>query len=247
LSQTPDAAPDSSEDALVKRLEEVRAKRGFLLPHHGLMAITAPKLLAAYDATYTILALDDRLLNHHDREFVWLAILIASDEAIATHHIPKFRSAGGSDEELDAILAITALSLGVAAYRFVNQHWLPHLPGYSPRETYLRSLRQAAGGVPMRLAHLAAAAIHTCRASFDALAWQIEAAYADEVDEAELAEALSLAMFPGSIPHFVEAARVWQGLIARGCVDASPTFRAWANLSGQGGYDEAAAPRKPQP
>jgi alkylhydroperoxidase/carboxymuconolactone decarboxylase family protein YurZ len=230
-----------AEAALVANLEAVRAKRGFLLPHHGLMAITEPKLLAAYDATYTILALDDRVLSHHDREFVWLAILIATDEAIATHHIPKFRNAGGSDEELDAILAITALSLGIAAYRFVDRHWLPHLPNYSPRETYLRSLRQAAGSVPMRLAHMAAASVHTCRASFDALAWQIEAAYADKVDEKELAEALSLAMFPGSIPHFVEAARVWQRLIVEGRVDASPAFRAWAKLSGQGGYDEASA------
>ena len=241
MTRKSDEADEDVGAALAASLAEVRAKRGFLLPHHGLMAITAPKLLAAYDATYTILALDDRVLSHHDREFVWLAILIATDEAIATHHIPKFRNAGGSDEELDAILAVTALSLGIAAYRFVDRHWLPHLPGYDPRESYLNSLRRAAGATPMRLAHMAAAAVHTCRASFDALAWQIEAAYADGIDEMELAEALSLAMFPGSIPHFVEAARVWRRLIVEGRVEASPPFRAWAELSGQGGYDEASA------
>ena len=88
---------------------------------------------------------------------------------------------------------------------------------------------------------MACAAVHACHAAFDALAWQIEAAYADGIDETELAEALSLAMFPGSIPHFVEAARVWRELIVSGRIQASPRFRAWAELSGQGGYDEVAA------
>ncbi len=76
------------------RLQALKAKRGYLLPHHGLMAVTSEKLLAAYDAAYTALALDMRVLNVHDREFVWLAILIATDEALATHHIPKFQKAG---------------------------------------------------------------------------------------------------------------------------------------------------------
>ena len=62
---------------LVKLLSGIRAKRGYLLPHHGLMAITAPALLDAYDAAYTQMTLNDRVLDHHDREFVWLAILIA--------------------------------------------------------------------------------------------------------------------------------------------------------------------------
>jgi alkylhydroperoxidase/carboxymuconolactone decarboxylase family protein YurZ len=229
---------DTNEN-LVRRLESVRAKRGYLLPHHGLMAITAPTLLEAYDATYTALALDERVLDRHDREFVWLAILIATDEAIATHHIPKFKQAGGTDGEIEIVLAVTAIAIGFEAFRFVDRYWLPHLPGIEPREIYLRVLSQAAGGAPMRLVHLAAAAVQTCRAAWDALAWQITAAYADGVPEADLAEALSLVMFPGSVPRFVEAARVWRELILAGRVPASPAFRAWASLSGQGGYDEA--------
>lgn len=235
----------TDQDSAAKHLESllagIRAKRGFLLPHHGLMAITSPKLLEAYDATYTVLALEDRVLDHHDREFVWLAILIATDEAIATHHIPKFRDAGGTNDEIDCILAITALAGGFGAYRFVEEHWRDHLPGLDPRESYLTALRRQAGDIPVRLVHMACAAVHTCHAAFDALAWQIEAAYADGIDETELAEALSLAMFPGSIPHFVEAARVWRELIVAQRVPASPRFRAWASLSGQGGYDEVVA------
>jgi len=46
-------------------------------------------------------------------------------------------------------------------------------------------------------------------------------------------------MFPGSIPHFVEACRVWRELGAAGRVAAGPRYRAWAELAGQGGYGEA--------
>ena len=230
---------DTSHD-LSGRLADVRRKRGYLLPHHGLMAITAPKLLDAYDAAYTALALDERVLSRHDREFVWLAILISTDEAIATHHIPKFKEAGGTDAEVEAILGITAVALGFEAFRFVSRHWLRHLPAIDPRGTYLLTLRHVSGNVSPRLVHMAAAAVHTCRAAWDALAWQIVAAYEASVPEADLAEALSLAMFPGSVPHFVEAARVWRELVASGQVNASPVFRAWADLSGQGGYDDAA-------
>lgn len=227
-------------DDLSSRLAAVRAKRGYLLPHHGLLALTAPPLLEAYDRTYTALALDDRVLSHHDREFVWLAILIATDEAIATHHIPKFRAGGGTDREVEAVLAVTALALGFRAYRFVGRHWAPHLPTVDSEAAYLRALEAVSAGVEARLVHLAAAAVHTCAAAWDALAVQIKAAYRARVPEPELAEALSLAMFPGSVPHFVEAARVWRELIVAGAVPASEAFGAWAALSGQGGYDEAA-------
>jgi alkylhydroperoxidase/carboxymuconolactone decarboxylase family protein YurZ len=224
---------------LVELLSGIRAKRGYLLPHHGLMAITAPALLEAYDAAYTEMALADRVLDHHDREFVWLAILIATDEAIATHHIAKFKTAGGTDAEIEVVMTITALALGFESYRFVGKHWLGHLPACDPRETYLRALRTAAGDVPMRLVHMATVAVFACKAGWDAVALQIAAAYAAAVPELDLAEAISLTMFPGSVPHFVQAARVWRELIISGKVAASQPFVAWAHLSGQGGFDEA--------
>lgn len=234
----------TAETELTALLSGVRAKRGYLLPHHGLMAITAPALLEAYDNAYTQLALADRVLSHHDREFVWLAILIATDEAIATHHIEKFRKAGGTDAEIETILTITALTLGFEAYRFVGRNWLQHLPGCEPGVIYLRALQQAAGTVPMSLVHMAAAAVFVCKAGWDALSLQIVAAYRDGVPELDLAEAVSLTMFPGSVPHFVEAARVWRELIVEGKVEASPTFREWALMSGQGGFDEASAKKR---
>lgn len=230
----------ADDDDLVQRLAAVRARRGYLLPHHGLMAIAAPQLLAAYDATYAALALEPRTLSRHDHEFAWLAILVATDEALASHHIPKFRAAGGTDEEFAGILRVVAFTLGFSAYRFIDRHWRPHVPGIDPEGACLAAFRQVAAPLPLRLAHLAAITVHTCQAAWDGLEWQLGAAYADAVPEDDMAEALTLTMFPASVPYFVEACGVWRGLISAGRVPASPRYRAWAMLSGQGGYDEAA-------
>ncbi|MCC6007126.1 MAG: carboxymuconolactone decarboxylase family protein, partial [Rhodobacteraceae bacterium] len=169
---------------LAARLEEVRAKRGYLLPHHGLMALTAPDLLQAYDAAYTALALADRVLSHHDREFVWLAILIATDEAIATHHIPKFRAAGGTQAETRAVLSLTATVCGFRAFRFVKDHWAAHFPELDLEAEWRRSVVDAGQGAEARLVHMAACAVQVCNGAWDGLAWQIRAAYDAGVPEA---------------------------------------------------------------
>jgi alkylhydroperoxidase/carboxymuconolactone decarboxylase family protein YurZ len=224
---------------LERRLAGVKAKRGFLLPHHGLMALAFPKLLEGYDAAYTALALDDRILSHHDREFVWLAVLAATDERVATHHIAKFRAAGGTDALFGAAFAAAALAIGAEAFDFAARDWGRQLAPFSPRDAYLEALRRVAPAAPMRLVHLSGLAVQVCRARWRPFAWHLEAAYADAVPEAEMAEAISLAMFPGSVPYFVEACGVWRQMIADGALPASTRFQAWARLTGQGGHDEA--------
>jgi len=226
-------------DDLAEFLQQIRAKRGYLLPHHGLMAVSMPKLLDAYDELYTTIALTERQLSRHDHEFVWMGVLIATDEILGTHHIKRFRDAGGTDGELAAATAITALAKGAQAYHFVNDYWLPHLPDFEPQQHYLATFRAIAGNTPLPLAHMTACAVHTCTGHWNALRWQIKAAYEDGTDELELAEALSIAMFPGSVPNYVEASGIWRELIATNEVQASELFTRWAELSGQGGYDEA--------
>lgn len=239
-----DTGQAAQDKAMEARLSAVKAKRGYLLPHHGLLAITSEKLLDAYDQAYTALALDMKVLDVHDREFVWLAILIATDEALATHHIPKFRAAGGTDAEIAAALRLTAWAMGGRAYGFVAQHWSAHLDGLDVDAAYRDGLTRLAGDVPLRLALMAVAAVHACCGDFSLLARTIPMAYDSDVPETELAEALTLVMFPGSVPYFVEAARVWLELIREGRVKPSPPFAAWARLQGQGGHDEASALRQ---
>ena len=137
---------------LERELEQVRAKRGYLLPHHGLMALTSPKLLAGYDAAYSAMALDDRILSHHDREFVWLAVLAAVDESLATHHIAKLREAGGTDDTIAASFAACAWALGGQAHDFAARDWARQLAPWDPasrlhrRRPAARALAPGASG-----------------------------------------------------------------------------------------------------
>ena len=105
----------SSEAEAIAILDAVRAKRGYLLPHHGLLALTAPRLARAYDEAYTALTLDTRSLSEFEKEFVWLPILISTDEAIATHHIAKFKAAGGTTRDVETCLRLAAFARGAAA------------------------------------------------------------------------------------------------------------------------------------
>jgi alkylhydroperoxidase/carboxymuconolactone decarboxylase family protein YurZ len=221
---------------LATRLAVVKKKRGYLLPHHGLMAVSAPRLLEAYDATYTALALDDRRLSHHDREFVWLGILIATKEEIATHHIEKFCNAGGTDAELRAVLRLSAAVCGFRAYGFVADHWRAHFPGIDPEAEWAEAVRRAGDGAEPRLVRMTAAAMHVANGAWDGFRWELRQAYEAGVDERDLAEAVSLTMFPASVPYFVTAAKVWLEMIRAGELDASPAFREWAMLSGQEGH-----------
>ena len=73
-------------DQAKAQLQKLKAKRGYLLPHHGLLALTAPKLLAAYDDAYTALTLESRTLDDRSKEIIWVAILVSTREGIAVHH-----------------------------------------------------------------------------------------------------------------------------------------------------------------
>jgi len=209
------------------------------LPHHGLLAVSSPQMLQAYDQLYTAIALEHKTLSVRDRELVWLAVLIATDEALATHHIPRFLEGGGRMEEFNAVLQLTASLKGVTAYRFVRDRWAAHVPTLDLVQSYRDAQERAGGPLSARDVWMCACAVHAALGHFDWLREALLAAYARAVDELDLAEAMSIMMFPGSVPHYVEAAKVWMNLIREGQVQASPAFAAWARLEGQGGYDEA--------
>jgi len=229
----------ASPDEARRRLEAVKAKRGYLLPHHGLLAITAPDLLEAYDATYTAMTLKTRTLARKTKEFIWIAILVAAEEAIATHHLKLFRDAGGTDAEIEMGVRLGAFAASAPYFRFVAEHWQHHLPGYGREKAYraaldaLRSESEIAAGT----IEMAMAASHICRRQFDEVGWHIRGAYAAGVPELALAEAIAITMFPGSVPNFVDACGVWRDLIQRGEVAASESLRAWAEAPDGRGFD----------
>jgi len=235
----PDLDPPDS-DELARQLAGIRERRGYLLPHHGLLAMTSPAMLKTYDEVYAAFALTPGRLSRHDHEALWLAILTVNEQPVASHHVARFREHGGSMATFEAVVALSALSSAFPCWRFVAQHWQAHLPDYSASSAWLAAFRGVAAPLPKNLGHLVAIVVMICRDAWDGLAWQLVAAYADGVPEQEMAEAVALTMLPSGVPRLVDAAAVWRELILRGEVDASPGFRAWAQTSGQGGYDEAA-------
>jgi alkylhydroperoxidase/carboxymuconolactone decarboxylase family protein YurZ len=206
-----------------------------------LLAVAEPGLLAAYDATYTALTLTPRALELRAKEIVWLAILVSTGEAIATHHIERLRQGGGTDADLEGALALAAWADGAERFSFVQAHWGPHLEHFEPVAAYRKGLDALLAAHPIEpvVAEMALAAAHQCHRRFAWVRVHIQGAYAHGCDERALAEALSLAMFPGGVPNFVDACDHWRQLIVAGAVAASPPYRAWAEMSGQGGYDEA--------
>ncbi len=226
---------DTTADAL-KRLEAVKAKRGYLLPHHGLMALTAPQLLEGYDACYTALTLVPRTLSEHDREFVWLGVLTARREHIASQHLLKFLKAGGAKDEVDLIVRLTGIAEGSGAFGFIAQYWQHHLPAYDRKGLYFQSLNALSASAAIRpgLIHMTLAAVHGCLQRGDELKWHIGECYRLGVPEPELAEALSYVMFSGSVPFFIEACGVWQQMIRDGEVTPSPVFKLWAEMDSSG-------------
>lgn len=230
---------------LERTLREARDRRGYLLPHHGLMAVALPGMLEDYDRLYASVATTARRLDEHAREFVWLTVLAARDEALGTHHLARFRDAGGTVGQIGDALAVAAIARGAGACEFAERCWSPHVPELGPRQRLAEAFRGASRETSPSLLPLAAAAALACLGSWRAFRWQLADAYADGVDESELAEALSLMLLPGSVPNFARAAAEWRDLVRAGEVDASPAFRAWAALEGQGGYDEAAGVRGP--
>ena len=230
-----------------KSLAEIRKKRGYLLPHHGLLAISAPDLLSAYDATYTELTLRNRTLSEREKEIVWLIILISTKEEIATHHIDRLLKGGGTLNDVSSALALAAWAEGARLHQFVGDHWKPHLDDFEAVKSYRSGLDRLMQktGIASWIGEVGLAAAHQCHRRWDWVAEHIMGAYRESVDEDALAEGLSLAMFPGGVPNFVDACDIWRGLIADGKVKASPPYEAWARLTGQGGFDEAVGLTKP--
>lgn len=230
--------------ALERELEQVRAERGYLLPHHGLMATALPGMLEDYDRLYHSLALTPRHLDRVDHEIVWLTVLIAVNESLGTHHLARYRDAGGDPDRVPDIVNLAGFCRGATVWTFVADAWRPHLPDFDPRVSYASAFDRAAGRLDPAVAQLSALAAHACAGHWDLLRWQFLAAYGSGVDERGMAEALSLVAFPGSVPNFARAADLWRCLIADGEVSATPAFQAWARLTGQGGYDEASGVRR---
>lgn len=231
----PQGLPDA--ETVRQRLDAVRRSRGYLLPNQGVMAAALPDLQDAASVMYRALTLTDRHLTPFEREFAWLAILIACEEHVGTHHVHLFHETGGTDAQAEACWRLVALARGARAYAFLDAHWQPHFPGVVAATAYVEATRALLVDLPVTedLARIALVGVQAALSQPWALAAEIEAAYGASVAEGKIAEAMSLAVWPAGMNRLIEAGTVWRDLIRAGRVPASAGFRAWADMPGQDG------------
>src|SRR5258705_8228391 len=87
-------------------LAAVKAKRGYLLTYHRMLAADDPALLAAYDAFYERLTLRPRVLTPQERELVWAALQVAAREAHGHIHMRRALAAGRAPPALSDSLPL---------------------------------------------------------------------------------------------------------------------------------------------
>ncbi len=230
-----------SPEELRLRLEELRRSRGFLLPHHGAMAAALPDLHDAYFVMYRALTLAQRHLDEFEKEFVWLAILIAVEEAIGTHHLDLFFKAGGTQAQAAAAARLVGYASAARNLAFMAEHWRRHLPTLDAHAAYRNGLDALCAGIDVDRGtiELALAAVNAALRRESGLRFHIVDAYRRGVPETKLAEALSLIIWPVGVNHFLDACGLWHDLMAKGVVAPSPLFKIWADTPRQGGFDDA--------
>lgn len=238
----PPALPDPA--TLRARLEALRARRGFLLAHHGALAAGAPEVHEAYLRMYEALAVRPRHLDPLTRETVWLAILVIAREGVGTHHLELFRDAGGTGAQAEAVIAMAAFAGGHDALVFARDSWGGLLPDLEPDAAYGRGLDAlCAGQLSPEAAELAMLAAQASRHGAAGVAFHLRRAYALGIAEERLVEALSYVIWPRGVNCFLDACTVWHDLMVTGAITPSERFRVWAETPGMGAFDPASGQR----
>lgn len=234
-----DGTPMPTPEEVLARLDEFRARRGYVNPQQGPLAAALPAVSDGYRVFYKALVLDEKYLHPLEKEFVWLALLCSASE-LGAHHLKLFFDHGGSNAQADTAFRIAGWAKCVSAYEFVNRRWQSFFPSVNARKAYQNGFLALVYGfesVPLDWACLAFLSAQTGGKS----EWGVEAAlelcYAHGVSEARMAEAMSVALWPCGANCFHDAAGVWMNLIRSGRVNASPSFRTWAEQPGQDGLE----------
>lgn len=227
----------STPDEVRARIQAHVARRGYLFPQQGLMAVAMPAMQDGYTVMYSALTVQENHLTAYEREFVWMGILCAAGESIGTHHVRLFREAGGTAEQMEVVTALVSLALGAPrSYQFMHQHWQKHFPPMDASKTYRRHAERIAGwaDVPIEHARYLLLAVHTTFGHKWGIEQELLALYDARADEGKMAESISLPFWAAGVNRMIDASEVWLELIRSGRVAASESFRVWAETPGQG-------------
>ena len=185
-----------------KVLASVRAKRGYVLGYHRLMAAADPELLAAYDAFYTRFTLASRALSDVEKETVWIALIIATRAKIGTLHFARARKAGMTKDAIADAAAIGAVCID--GFLFMEYFKV------KSEKTYLRTFEAARGKTRPALAELAGAVANAGTRRTDAMVLHLQRAFRKGMTRAKAAEALTYCLLHCGGPTMVEAVGAWE-------------------------------------
>jgi len=198
------------KDEGAKVLEAMFAKRGYLLPYHRMLAASDPQLLANYDALYSRLTLDKRILTEVEKETVWIALIATTREKIAVFHFERATAAGMGNSAITDALAIAAACESFNAIQFGHTSFTPWVPESMAIKRYVRIFEAARGRTRAATAEMAAVVCHAGLRNANGIRFHLERAFAAGAKHGQIAEALSYVLLHRGGPTMVDAVACWE-------------------------------------
>jgi alkylhydroperoxidase/carboxymuconolactone decarboxylase family protein YurZ len=117
-----------------ERLRALRAKRGYILPFHEMLARHLPDVLDAYDSFYSSIWFTENHLTARERELVAVGVHAAALEREGLRiHIERGLRAGATEAEIVEAIALAAIPTGMYSVLVASEVWQEIFP--TERET----------------------------------------------------------------------------------------------------------------
>ncbi len=201
---------ENTPDAGKQLLDEMYAKRGYLLSYHRLLGASDPPLLAAYDALYTRLTLDQRVLTLEEREVVWIALIAATRERYAAFHMDRGVQAGMTRASIGDSMAIAAACEAFDALQFCQGAFGKWIEDDGAATRYAALFDAARGAIPKPIAEVAAVVCHASRRSAPGMRVHLARAFEFGARREQLAEGLSYVLLHRGGPTMIDAVNCWE-------------------------------------
>jgi alkylhydroperoxidase/carboxymuconolactone decarboxylase family protein YurZ len=198
-----------AQDPGAKLLEEMLAKRGYLLSYHRMLGASDAQLLAAYDALYTRLTLDQRVLTPAEREIVWVALIATTREKKASFHFDRAEACGLDKGQIADAAAIAAACEAFEAADFVHGAFAKWVPEGPAMERYARMFEAARGGLPEAIAEVAAVVCHAAHRNAAGMRVHLARAFARGARREQMSEGLSYVLLHRGGPTMIDAVDCW--------------------------------------
>ncbi len=192
-----------------KLLDEMMAKRGYLLSYHRLLGASSPAMLKAYDELYTRMTLDERDMTLAEREIVWIALIAATREKYARFHLDRGRKAGLDDDAIADSAALAAACDAFDATEFACDAFSEWIPKEAALKRYLATFDAARGKLPEAIAEVAAVVCFASRRNAAGMRVHLKRAFEKGARTEQLAEGLSYVLLHRGGPIMIDAAETW--------------------------------------